>query len=252
MQYHETIWSEVYPGNRHTVQCFQPAVLAAENALELAAEQRRRTVWRIDGGAGSDAQLTWLLARGYQVMAKGTSNRRAETLARQVRRWDAYDQIWLGEVPSPVDYGRPVRVFVKKRRKEDQWRHSYYVSTLSQPSKGLFMAFYDQRGAAEIEQFRNDKRGLNLTARRKRRFLGQKGYVLLTDLAHNLLADFHHRALVGSRFEGYGPKRIIRDLLHMPGRLTFNDGKLARIELLSLKQFSKDLLIQLERYLAGD
>jgi hypothetical protein len=242
----------VYPGNRHTVQCFQPAVLAAENALELAADQRKRTVWRIDGGAGSDAQLTWLLARGYQVMAKGTSNRRAEALARQVRRWDAYDQIWLGEVPSPVDYGRPVRVIVKKRRQEDQWRHSYYVSTLSQPSKGLFMAFYDRRGAAEIEQFRNDKSGLNLTARRKRRFLGQKGYVLLTDLAHNLLADFHHRALVGSRFEGYGPKRIIRDLLHMPGRLTFSNGKLVRIELLSLKQLSKDLLIQLERYLAGD
>ena len=242
----------MYPGNRHTVQCFQPAVLAAENALELAADQRKRTVWRIDGGAGSDAQLQWLLARGYQVMAKGTSNRRAEALARQVRRWDAYDQIWLGEVPSPFDYGRPVRVFVKKRRKDDQWRHSYYVSTLSQPSKGLFMAFYDQRGAAEIEQFRTDKRGLNLTARRKRRFLAQKGYVLLTDLAHNLLADFHHRALVGSRFEGYGPKRIIRDLLQMPGRLTFSNGKLVRIELLSLKHFSKDLLIQLERYLAGD
>ena len=114
------------------------------------------------------------------------------------------------------------------------------------------MAYYDQRGGAEIEQFRNDKSGLNLTARRKRCFLAQKGYILLTDLAHNLLTDFHHRALIGSRFEGYGPKRIIRDLLQMPGNLTFSDGKLTRIELLSLKQFSKDLLICLERYLAGD
>ena len=234
------------------MQCFQPAVLAAETALELAPEQRRRTVWRMDGGAGSDEQLWWLLARDYHVIAKGTSNRRAEALASQVRRWDAYDSYWLGEVPSPVDFGRPVRVFIKKRLKDDQFRHSYYVSTLSQPSKGLFMAYYDQRGGAEIEQFRNDKSGLNLTARRKRRFLAQKGYILLTDLAHNLLADFHHRALIGSRFEGYGPKRIIRDLLQMPGKLTFCDGKLTRIELLSLKQFSKDLLICLERYLAGD
>ena len=234
------------------MQCFQPAVLAAETALELAPEQRRRTVWRMDGGAGSDEQLWWLLARDYHVIAKGTSNRRAEALARQVGRWDAYDSYWLGEVPSPVDFGRPVRVFIKKRLKDDQFRHSYYVSTLSQPSKGLFMAYYDQRGGAEIEQFRNDKSGLNLTARRKRCFLAQKGYILLTDLAHNLLADFHHRALIGSRFEGYGPKRIIRDLLQMPGKLTFSDGKLTRIELLSLKQFSKDLLICLERYLAGD
>jgi hypothetical protein len=205
----------------------------------------------MDGGAGSDEQLIWLLGRGYQTMAKGISNRRAKALARQVCRWDAYDQYWLGEVSSPVDFGRSVRIFVKKRFKDDGCRYSYYVSTLSLPSKGLFMNYYNQRGGAEVEQFRNDKSGLNLTARRKQRFLAQKGYILLTDLAHNLLADFHHRALVGSRFEGYGPKRIIRDLLHIPGKLSFTDGKIAKIELLSQKHFSKDLLICLERYCLG-
>jgi hypothetical protein len=233
------------------VQCFQPAVLAAEKALELAPQQRQRTVWRMDGGAGSDEQLSWLLARGYHTMAKGLSNRRAEALARQVRRWDVYDNGWLGEVPAPVDYGRPVRVFVKRRLKEGCFLHSYYVSTLSLPSKGLFMTYYDQRGGAEVEQFRNDKSGLNLTARRKQGFLAQKGYVLLTDLAHNLLADFQHRALIGSRFENYGPKRIIRDLLRTPGNLTLRDGNLVKIELLSQKQFSQDLLICLERFCLG-
>ncbi|MFQ5448361.1 MAG: hypothetical protein ACE5FF_15660 [Saprospiraceae bacterium] len=225
--------------------------MGAEIALELAAKQRQRTVLRLDGGAGSDEQLLWLLARGYQVMAKGLSNRRAEALSRQVHRWDAYQDCWLGEVPAPIDYGRPVRCFVKRRLKDGVFRHSYYISTLTLPSKGLFMAYYNQRGGAEVEQFRNDKSGLNLTARRKRLFLAQKGYILLTDLAHNLLADFHHRALVGSRFEGYGPKRIIRDLLQMPGKLTFVDGKIVRIELLSQKQFSQDLLICLERYCLG-
>jgi hypothetical protein len=226
-------------------------VLAAEKALELAPQQRQRTVWRMDGGAGSDEQLRWLLARGYQTMTKGLSNRRAEALARQVRRWDVYDNGWLGEVPAPVDYGRPVRVFVKRRLKEGCFLHSYYVSTLSLPSKGLFMTYYDQRGGAEVEQFRNDKSGLNLTARRKQGFLAQKGYVLLTDLAHNLLADFQHRALIGSRFENYGPKRIIRDLLRTPGNLTLRDGNLVKIELLSQKQFSQDLLICLERFCLG-
>jgi hypothetical protein len=245
------VWSELYPGNQHTVQCFKPAVLAAENALELGQEQCKRTVWRIDGGAGSDEQLLWLLGRGYHTIAKGMSNRRAKMLARQVHRWDAYDHYWLGEVPSPVDYRRPVRVFVKKRLKDDVFQHSYYISTLSLPSKGLFMNYYNQRGGAEVEQFRSDKSGLNLTARRKQRFLAQKGYILLTDLAHNLLADFHHRALVDSRFEGYGPKRIIRDLLHFPGKLTFSNGKIAKIELISQKHFSKDLLICLERYCLG-
>ena len=170
------------------------------------------------------------------------------------KRWPkvfpiAEQKRWLdrcaGEVPTPVDSGRLVRIFVKRRLKEGCFLHSYYVSTLSLPSKGLFMAYYNQRGGAEVEQFRNDKSGLNLTARRKQRFLAQKGYILLTDLAHNLLADFHHHALVGSRFEGYGPK------LCMPGKLTFVDGKIAKIELPSQKQFSKDLLICLERYCLG-
>ncbi len=241
----------MYPGNRHTVQCLQPAVLAAETALELSPTQRKRTVWRLDGGAGSDEQISWLLKRDYQLVAKGMSNRRAEVLAHQVRRWDVYHDAWLGEVDPPVDYGRPVRVFVKRRRKDDQFCYSYYVSTLILPSKAHFLAYYDRRGGAEVEQFRNDKTGLSMEARRKQSFVGQKGYILLTDLAHNLLADFAQRALVGSKFEAYGLKRIVRDLLAFPGRLVFDQGKLVQVELLSLKQNAKDLSICLEKYCSG-
>jgi len=179
-------------------------------------------------------------------------NRRSPVLARQVRRWDAYGDCWLGEVAPPIDYGRPVRVFVKRRLKKGKFCYNYYVSSLSLPSKNHFLACYNSRGGAEVEQFRNDKSGLSMAARRKRRFLAQKGFILLTDLAHNLLADFHHRALVGTRFENYGLKRIVRDLLAVPGRLVFEAGELKRIELLSLKQNASDLLICLERYCLGD
>jgi hypothetical protein len=191
------------------------------------------------------------LARGYQVIAKGMSNRRAEALAHQVGRWDAYHEAWLGEVAPPVDYGRSVRVFVKRRRKEDKFCYSYYVSTLRLPSKAHFLAYYDRRGGAEVEQFRNDKSGLSMGARRKQSFTGQKGYILLTDLAHNLLADFAGRALVGSKFESYGLKRIVRDLLAVPGRLIFENDQLVRVELLSLKQNAKALAICLEKYGSG-
>lgn len=234
------------------MDCLQPAVQATEIALDLAPNQCQRIVWRIDGGAGSDKHLVWLLGRGYHVVAKGMSNRRAEALARRVRRWDAYQDVWLGEVDPPVDYGHPVRVFVKRRLKEGAFCHSYYVSSLSLPSKGLFMACYDKRGGAEVEQFRSDKSGLSLEVRRKHSFLAQKGFILLTDVAHNLLADFYHRALIGTRFEAYGAKRIVRDLLNVPGRLVFDGKKLMRIDLLSLNHFAKDLAICLERYCSGD
>lgn len=91
-----------------------------------------------------------------------------------------------------------------------------------------------------------------MAARRKQSFLGQKGFILLTDLAHNLLADFHHRALCGTRFANFGLKRIVRDLLTIPGRLDFSNGQLERIALLSLNQNAADLLICLEKYCLGD
>jgi hypothetical protein len=227
-------------------------VLAAENALELAPAQRRRTVWRMDGGAGSDDQFRWLLKRGYHVIAKGLSGFRANALARSVRRWDTYNDFQLAEVQPPIDYGRPVRIFVKRVWKNEKWRHSYYVSTLQLPSKRYFIDYYHQRGGAEIEQFRQDKQGLYLAARRKASFTGQQGYILLTDLVHNLLADFRTRALPGSRFAHYGLKRIVRDLLAIPGRLHFEGLHLKRIELLKLNQNSEDLIICLERYILGE
>jgi len=210
-----------------------------------------RTVWRLDGGSGSEQKLRWLVEQGYHILAKGMNNNRTMALVRRVRRWDAYGEAWVAEVPAPKDYARPVRVFVKRRLKNGRFKYSYYVTTLSLPSKGNFLAFYDARGGAEVEQFRNDKSGLSLAMRRKHSYLGQIGYVLLTDLAHNLLADFYHQALLGTKFQGYGLKRIVRDLLATPGRLLFDQDRLQRIELLSQKQFAEDLLICLERYCFG-
>jgi len=252
VKYRETIWSDVFEGNRHTSNCLRPAVLGTENALELDLKRRQRVVWRIDGGGGSDEHIRWLLSRGYQMMVKGASNRRAEVLSRQVTRWDAYRDAWLGLVDSPVDFGRPVQVIVKRRPKKDGFCHSYYVSTLKMPSKGTLMAKYDDRGGAEVEQFRNDKNGLHLAARRKRRFPAQKALILLTDLAHNLLADFHHTVLSDTKFAGFGPKRMVRDLLAIPGMLTFEGTQLKRIDLLESHPHAKSMLICLKKHDWGE
>ncbi|KAA3659385.1 MAG: hypothetical protein DWQ04_22515 [Chloroflexi bacterium] len=100
-----------------------------------------------------------------------------------------------------------------------------------------------------MAQFRQDKSGLVMAVRRKSSFNGQTAYILLTDLAHNLLADFKRHALVGLRFESFGLKRIVRDLLCIPGELIFdNQGKFIYVKLLSQTKNSTDLLICLERY----
>lgn len=227
----------------------QPAVFAVESSFDLAPNSRNHVLYRLDGGSGTDENFRWLLNRGYQVLGKGFSGKRANALAKQVSRWDAYDiHSQLGRVQPTFDLGKPTDVLVKRRWKKGKWCHSYYVTTLTLPSKRAFMNKYNQRGAAEIEQFRADKNGLHLSARRKQRLQAQKALVLLTDLCHNLLADLGHRGLVDSPFAVWGSKRIVRDLLAIPGRLYFEDGQLKRIELLSSHPYVDDLIICLERY----
>lgn len=231
------------------MHCLQAAVLAMESSFDLGPTERKRTLYRLDGGAGTDANLRWLLSRDYQVLAKGFSGKRATALAAQVQRWDPYDsQAWLGRVRPTFDLGRPIDVLVKKRFHQQRWKHSYYVTTLTFPAKTAFMDTYNRRGRAEVEQFRTDKSGLHLSARRKHRFDAQKALVLLTDLTHNLLADFRDRGLTNSPFAQWGLKRIVRDLLAVPGRLYFEAGKLKRIELLETHPYAEALLICLERY----
>jgi len=246
------LWSGLFAGNQLTLHCLRHAVLGVESSFELAPQARQRTLYRLDGGAGTDDNLRWLLGRGYQVIAKGYSGKRAHALARRVRRWDRADATsWLGWVTPTFDLARPIRVMVKRCLKNGRLGHSYYVTTLHFASKQAFMQRYNQRGGAEVEQFRADKQGLHLSARRKRRFEAQKGLILLTDLAHNLLADFQQRALSDSPFAGWGLKRIVRDLLAVPGRLHFEGTQLKRIDLLASHPYADALLICLQNYVAA-
>jgi hypothetical protein len=202
----------------------------------------------MDGGFGTDEKLRWLLARNYQVIVKGFSGRRAENLAKQVKRWNPYGDAWLGAVDTPVDFGRDVLVWIKRRLEKGLFKHSYYLSTLKFHSLQAAMSLYDQRGSTEIEQFRNDKQGLHLSARRKHSFAAQKALILLTDIAHNLLTDFRCRALIGSPFENFAAKRIIRDFLSIEGNLVWEADRLARIELCEANPFAGALLDCLIKY----
>lgn len=231
------------------MQSLQKAVLGVESSFELAPQARKRTLFRLDGGSGTDENLKWLLGRGYHFLSKGFSGKRAKALAAHVTRWDAYDgKSYLGWVTPTFDLGSPVEVVVKKHLHKGVWKQSYYVTTMTFPSKQALMRRYDQRGGAEIEQFRSDKDGLHLSARRKQGFVAQKALILLTDLVHNLLADFQRRALVDSPYAEWGLKRIVRDLLAIPGLLHFHAGQLKRIDLLASHPYADDLILCLEKY----
>ena len=62
LTYQETLWSDLFEGNRLTLQCVQPAALAVESSFDLAPEVRQHVLYRFDGGSGTDDNLRWLLS----------------------------------------------------------------------------------------------------------------------------------------------------------------------------------------------
>lgn len=86
-QYDEIVVKRLYDGKTQLNTAFQPLMQAAQNTLELTAEQRARTILRVDSGAGSVEDVNWALDQGYQFHGKDYSGRRAENLAESVTEW---------------------------------------------------------------------------------------------------------------------------------------------------------------------
>jgi hypothetical protein len=66
-RYDEIVVDRLFGGTTHLTTALRPLVQAAEQTLELDDDKRRRTLWRLDAGGGSVAEVHWLLDRGYQV-----------------------------------------------------------------------------------------------------------------------------------------------------------------------------------------
>ena len=103
--------SLLYPGNTLSEQVLQEAVWGLETALQLSPPQRQQTCLRLDGGFGTDANLNWLLKRGYGLIAKTKAGRRAGAWGRQVREWQELPpgQRWIALAPQQLQYGVPTR-----------------------------------------------------------------------------------------------------------------------------------------------
>ncbi len=246
--YRESLLSQLYPGNQHSSHCLQGAVKTFEDLLKLSKKKRFKTIWRVDGGFGADKHINWLVKRNYQVVAKGASHRRGAKLARQVQRWiPVRSDKWVGRVDTPTEVNQVVNTFALRYQTQKGYKTGYIYSTLNLCARQT-VYFYDQRGGAETE-FRSDKSGgLFLHKRRKHKRDAQEIWVLLTDMAHNYLAWFAHHILADSPFAGWGPLRIGRDLLRIPGQIEIENRHLLSVKLLKSSPYAADLLPCLARF----
>ena len=247
--YDELVTERLYEGKRQLEHSFQELVLATENVLELSENQRARTILRVDGGAGDEANIRWVLARGYQLMTKLHSWNRAQKLAASVTQWYPDGKVAdreLGWVNQPTAYGAPTRQIALRHPKKDKqgcpgWHYQVLVFTLTNamlvalsgqplppqpmPREVLRAAAhaYDLRDGSLETQNRGDKQGLGLSHRNKRALVAQEMLVLLAQLAHNVLIWIRH-ALVAQdpQFRKFGIQRLVRDVFQMGGQVTLS------------------------------
>lgn len=246
--YRESLLSQLYPGNQHSSNCLQDAVKGFEQLLKLPEKRRFKTIWRVDGGFGADKHINWLVERNYQVIAKGASHRRGAKLATQVKRWiPVRADKWVGQVKTPAEVNSLISTFALRYKTKKGYKSGYIYSSLGLCGRQT-VYFYDQRGGAETE-FRADKSGgLFLHKRRKHKRDAQEVWVILTDMAHNYLAWFAHHILADSPFAGWGPLRITRDLLRVPGYIKMEQDRLLSVHLLNSSPYAADLLPCLARF----
>jgi len=190
--YEEVIVDRLFAGNVQLIKALQPLVEAAETTLRLDADQRARTIIRVDAGGGSLDDVNWLLSRGYEVVAKEYSGPRIRRLAGTVTEW-VQDPTWpersFGWVSElEPGYVRPMqRIAVRCRRIDGTFAYGILICSLQleqvftmlgwQASRAAdpaivllaYVTFYDQRGGGIETAFKGDKQGLGLTKRNKKR-----------------------------------------------------------------------------------
>jgi Transposase DDE domain group 1 len=242
--YRETLGSLLYPGSTHSLATLQPTVLLTERVLALKPHQRHHTIWRLDGGFGSDAAINWLLSRDYPLVVKGYNSRRAQKVGRALES-NAWQQVranqWVAAVPHGHRYARRTQtVALRWRTERGKEKYALLIHALVDCPLLQVVAAYDARAGMEAE-IKQDKLGLGLVRRRKQHWGAQEAWILLTDVAHNLLTWTHRWMWGGSRFESYGHLRLVQDVLTIPGHLEFKGDKLQKVALHRSHPFATEM-----------
>lgn len=220
----EVVFEKLHPGNTNSCEVLKGTMGEVERFLELDEKGRKRTLVRLDGGFGTDANVNWLLWRGYQIVAKGYGGTRAGALARSVPEdgWRAGPTEGgqrLGVPARAPRYARKTKAVARRWYDRKGKPHTdYLITTLTDLTSEEIAKLYDERAGMEAD-IKGDKRGLGIEKRRKRNFWAQEALVLLAQLAHNLLVWFKRRFLAGTAAAKLGVERLVRDVMAMPGEV---------------------------------
>ena len=266
----EIVAESLYPGNTLSCQAFKAMVGKMEQQLSLETKAQRRLIrLRLDGGFGTDANINHALWKGYHILAKMYSGKRAKKLSGSVTQWvDAPTASQkekgrpstrqAGWVTTPHRYGgktRQVAIGTPNPKRKGGWCYRVLVTSDMQDDLATVLQDYDLRGGVPENSFCQSNQGLALRRRRKHRFVAQQMLTLLSQLAHNLVrwlkgwmtdalerqipaesnAESHLLSqplkLAIRTIKGYGIKRFVRQILGLGGRVLLKGTKVKRLVL---------------------
>ena len=216
--------------------------------------QKQRTILRSDAGFGGDDNVNYALDKKWQVLTKGSGGQRPGSFAGQVAATDWHvlrpDDRWVARAVNPPTYVEPVQHLVLRwRNQKGVLKYATVVCSILAWSMTDVITYYDARGACETE-IQADKGGLKLCKRRKKHLPAQEALILLTDIAHNLLAWSSHWMFVDDPLAEFGTTRLIEDVLAIPGHLIFDHEQLVEVQLNELHPHAAQVAHGLERLIA--
>ncbi len=225
-QYQETLFSHLFPGSTPSLSAYIPIFQHLDPFLKLSILQKQRTILRSDSGFGSDHNLDYALDEDWQVLSKGYAARRTSSIARKAANANWLElgrDRWITLAPQAPTYIRPVQyLLLRWRIEKGDLKHATVICSVLEWSWSRIIEYYDDRGACETE-IQADKAGLKICKRRKRQLAAQESLILLSDLAHNILAWTKQWMQMPGEFSTYGTTRTTEDVLAVPGRLKFDE-----------------------------
>lgn len=265
--YNEILHEQLADGKQQLGVLLHGLVTETEQVLDLDANRRGRTLLRMDSGGGDEADVNWLLRRGYLILTKMAGSQRAAKLARQIpaSAWvsdprQPHRQLaWL---PNGIAYERPTQQVVERWVSFPQRKLHYAVLVTNAPPALLqelnptrelplsgdprllqLVYAYDLRSGALESCNRADKQAFGLHHPYTHVFHAQQMLLLLAQLAHNLLTWIALR-LRSHLSKPIGLQRLLHDALSISGHLYFDpQGQLVGLVLNPLHPFARPLVL---------
>lgn len=153
----------------------------------------------------------------------------------------------MAPAPMLLRYDRRTQTAVLQwKTEQDTSRHRLLITSVMEYSWAALAEVYDDRAAIEAE-LQADKGGLQLHRRRKQRLAAQEALVLLTDLAHHLLAWTREWIFRDSPFADAGIYRMVKELLPIPGKVMVTEGQSVKLRLKASHPLAQPMLRCLAR-----